>query len=84
MPDEYRERTALFRVNEIACPVLIIHGMKDDNVSFEQAILLEDALREHGKPYDTWYFPDYTHYFPPAINAKTVRDACLWMKEQTV
>ncbi|MFS0574525.1 prolyl oligopeptidase family serine peptidase [Sporosarcina sp. 179-K 3D1 HS] len=84
MPDEYRDRTALFRINEITCPILIIHGMKDDNVSFEQAILLENALREHDKLYDTWYYPEYTHFFPPAINAKTVREACLWMKNQSI
>jgi dipeptidyl aminopeptidase/acylaminoacyl peptidase len=82
MPDEYRERTALFRVNEIDAPVLIIHGMKDDNVSFEQAILLEDALRENQKVYETWYFPDYTHHIPPAMNMQLVRDLTDWMKQQ--
>lgn len=82
MPDAYRERTALFRVNEINAPILIIHGMKDENVSFEQAILLEDALREHDRKYETWYFPEYTHYFPAAQNAQTVRDLCMWMKQQ--
>lgn len=82
MPDAYRERTALFRVDEIDAPVLIIHGMKDDNVSFEQAILLEDALREKDRPYETWYFPEYTHYFPTAHNAQIVRDLCDWMRRQ--
>lgn len=82
MPDAYRERTALFRVDEIDAPVLIIHGMKDDNVSFEQAILLEDALREKEKQYETWYFPEYTHYFPTAHNAQIVRDLCDWMRQQ--
>ena len=49
LPDAYRERTALFRVDKIAAPVLIIHGMLDTNVSFQQAVLLENALREHKK-----------------------------------
>lgn len=82
MPDAYRERTALFRINEIEAPLLIIHGMKDEHVSFEQAILLENALRENDKPYYTWYFPDYTHHFPAQHNAQIVRDLCIWMKEQ--
>jgi len=80
MPEAYRERTALFRVNEIDAPILIIHGMKDENVSFEQAILLEDSLREHDKQYETWYFPDYTHHFPASENARVVREMCEWMK----
>lgn len=82
MPDEYRNRTALFRVDEITAPVLIIHGMIDENVSFQQAILLENALREHKKVYETWYFPEYTHFIPPVTNAQLVRDLCSWMRAQ--
>lgn len=82
MPEAYRERTALFRANEIEATILIIHGMKDENVSFEQAILLEDALREHNLKYETWFFPTYTHHFPAAQNAQTVRNLCDWMKRQ--
>ena len=63
-------------------PVLIIHGMLDMNVSFQQAILLENALREHNKVYETWYFPEYTHYIPPIRNAQLVRDLCGWMRSQ--
>ncbi|MBO0602980.1 S9 family peptidase [Sporosarcina sp. E16_3] len=82
MPDEYRNRTALFRVDEIDAPVLIIHGMIDENVSFQQAVLLENALREHKKVYETWYFPAYTHFIPPVMNAQLVRDLCGWMRRQ--
>ncbi len=82
MPDEYRERTALFRVEEIDVPVLIIHGMLDTNVSFQQAVLLENALREHKKMYETWYFKEYTHFIPPKMNAQLVRDLCGWMRNQ--
>ncbi len=82
-PDAYRERTALFRVNEIDASVLIIHGMKDENVSLEQSIMLEDALREADKSVETWYFPDYTHHFPAWRNAQIVRDLTAWMKSQT-
>jgi len=82
MPDEYRNRTALFRVDEIDSPILIIHGMIDENVSFQQAVLLENALREHRKVYETWYFPEYTHFIPPVMNAQLVRDLCSWMIRQ--
>lgn len=82
MPDEYRERTALFRVDDIEAPILIIHGMLDANVSFQQAVLLENALREHGNEYETWYFSEYTHFIPPVMNAQLVRDLCVWMRGQ--
>lgn len=81
-PTAYRERTALFRIGELHASVLIIHGMLDEHVSIEQATLLENALREHDKKYDTWYFPEYTHHIPPMENARIVRDLCNWMKKQ--
>lgn len=81
-PDAYRERTALFQIEDIEASVLIVHGMKDENVSFEQAIMLEDALREVNKPVETWYFPDYTHHFPSWHNAQIVRDLTKWMTNQ--
>ncbi len=81
-PDAYRERTALFRINELDASVLIIHGELDEHVSVEQARLLENALREHNKDYETWYFPEYTHYIPPVKNAEIVRNLCDWMRRQ--
>lgn len=79
-PEEYRERTALFHVDRIEAPFLLIHGRMDENVSLEQSIMLEEALKEAGKPVETWYFAEYTHHFPPAVNARIVRDLCNWMK----
>lgn len=80
--DEYRERSALFRINEIDIPVFIIHGMQDVNASFKHAVMLENALRDHGKVYETRYYPQYTHFIPPAQNAEIVRELCDWMKQQ--
>ena len=81
-PDEYLDRTALIRIKEIDAPVLIIHGMLDEHVSIEQAKLLENALRENNKVHETWYFPQYTHFIPPAMNVQIVRDLCDWMRRQ--
>jgi len=81
-PDAYRERAALFRINEVDAPVLIIHGMLDVNVPFKHALLLEDKLREHRKLYETMYFPHYTHFIPALENIKVVHSLCLWMKKQ--
>lgn len=81
-PTAYRERTALLRIEELNAPVLIIHGLRDEHVSIEQAILLENALREHHKIYETRYFSEYTHYIPPWENAQIVRDLCKWMRKQ--
>jgi dipeptidyl aminopeptidase/acylaminoacyl peptidase len=81
-PEMYELRTPLTRLSAINSPVLIIHGLKDQNVSFKHAILLEAALLDHKKEVESWYFKDLTHYFPTQINMKIVRELCKWMKQQ--
>ena len=43
-PKAYVIERLYFELNELNAPVLIIHGMLDEHVSFEQAMLLENAL----------------------------------------
>lgn len=81
-PNAYRKRTALFRINEIKAPILIIHGMKDKNVSFKHALILENKLREYKKVYEKLYYREYTHFIPSIKNAEIVRELCLWMRRQ--
>lgn len=81
-PNAYRDRTVLDRVSEITAPILIIHGMQDDNVSFEQALLLEKTLEENDNVYETLYFPKFTHFIPPIQNVQIVKELCAWMRNQ--
>lgn len=82
VPDEYDFRTPLYDLEKLESPVLIIHGRKDTNVSAEHAYRLEKRLKELNKKVETWYFDEYTHYFPPAINRQIVSDLTTWMKKQ--
>ena len=82
-PEEYQERTPLYRLNEIQAPTLIIHGELDRNVSVEHSYKLEKGLSQLDKVVETWYFPNFTHYFPPEINRKVVTNLSNWMKKQT-
>ncbi|PLT29258.1 alpha/beta hydrolase family protein [Peribacillus deserti] len=79
-PERYKFRTPLYEVEKIHCPVLIIHGEEDHNVSIEHAYRLEKRLKEVGRQAETWYFTGFTHYFPPAMNRKIVGDLTAWMK----
>lgn len=81
-PERYEWRTPLGHIEKLLSPVLIIHGVKDKNVSVEHAYSLEQTLKAHEKPVESWYFEEFTHYFPPAINRKVVSDLCKWMKKQ--
>ncbi|WP_226670292.1 alpha/beta hydrolase family protein [Metabacillus litoralis] len=81
-PKRYVWRTPLYELEKLNSPVLIIHGVKDKNVSVEHAYRLEKRLKELKKPVESWYFNDFTHYFPPHINRDTVHNLCVWMKKQ--
>jgi dipeptidyl aminopeptidase/acylaminoacyl peptidase len=81
-PERYEWRTPLGQLEKIKQPILIIHGVKDDNVSVEHAYALEKELRSLEFPVECWYFEEFTHYFPPAVNRKVVSDLSKWMKNQ--
>lgn len=82
-PERYQYRTPLYELEQLEVPVLIIHGAKDGNVSAEHSYRLEKRLKELDKPVESWYFGDYTHYFPPAVNRKVVEDVTKWMKSHS-
>ncbi|MCK9910793.1 prolyl oligopeptidase family serine peptidase, partial [Microbacteriaceae bacterium K1510] len=52
--EAYVERSPVYRMEDIGCPVLIIHGTEDQNVSVEHAYRLAEALERHQKPFDMW------------------------------
>lgn len=80
-PDRYRYRTPLFQLERLNAPTLIIHGVKDTNVSVDHAYRLEKRLNSLNKEVQSWYFESFTHYFPPAVNRKVVCDLTNWMKQ---
>jgi len=82
-PERYHKRTPLYELEKLAAPVLIIHGVNDDNVSIEHAYRLEKRLKSLGKPVESWYFDKFTHYFPPKVNRKVVCDLTKWMKNHS-
>jgi dipeptidyl aminopeptidase/acylaminoacyl peptidase len=81
-PERYEERTPLYQLEQITAPVLIIHGVKDQNVSVGHAYLLENRLKALHKSVESWYFNEYTHYFPPHVNRRVVTDLARWMKSR--
>nr|WP_263325353.1 prolyl oligopeptidase family serine peptidase [Neobacillus sp. Marseille-Q6967] len=82
-PERYEHRTPLYQLERLKAPVLIIHGVKDQNVTVQHAHRLEKRLRSLDKKVECWYFDEYTHYFPPVTNRKVVEDLTKWMKSQS-
>lgn len=80
--EAYRDRTPLYRISEIACPVLIIHGEDDENVGVEHAHRLAHALEEVGKPYEMWLEEGASHLFQGAVLESYTRRMFAWLDEQ--
>lgn len=81
-PDRYKWRTPLYELEHLQAPIMIIHGVQDQNVSIEHAYRLEKRLTELGKPVTTIYIEEFNHYFPPKSNREMVKRLTGWMKRQ--
>jgi len=63
-PAPYRTSDALGQADRIADPLLLIHGMADDNVVFENSTALMAALQGRSRPFELMVYPGATHGVP--------------------
>ena len=57
----YAASDALEEAGRIADPLLLIHGMSDDNVVFENSSELIARLQAEARPFEMMLYPGYTH-----------------------
>ncbi|WP_254606381.1 S9 family peptidase [Sphingomonas bacterium] len=57
----YDRSDALTDAAAIADPLLLIHGMSDDNVVFENSTMLAAKLQAADRPFEMMFYPGYTH-----------------------
>ena len=62
-PDGYREANILTHCASLSSPLLLIHGMADDNVLFENSTRLMSALQEQGILFEAMTYPGAKHSF---------------------
>ena len=61
VPDAYRKSDALEDAGKIRDPLLVIHGMSDDNVVFQNSTALFAKLQGEAVPFEMMVYPGYTH-----------------------
>ncbi|WP_291171779.1 S9 family peptidase [Erythrobacter sp.] len=59
--EAYEKASAIPDAAKISDPLLIIHGMADDNVVFENATEVISAMQEANVPFEMMLYPGYTH-----------------------
>lgn len=57
----YATSNALADAGKISDPLLLIHGMADDNVVFENTSMLAARLQAQAVPFEMMLYPGYTH-----------------------
>lgn len=61
VPEAYEKASAIPDARLISDPLLLIHGMADDNVVFENSSELISVLQEGNVPFEMMLYPGYTH-----------------------
>lgn len=61
VPQAYEKASAIPDATKISDPLLLIHGMADDNVIFENSSELISVLQESNTPFEMMLYPGYTH-----------------------
>jgi dipeptidyl-peptidase-4 len=60
-PSGYDDNSPTKHADKLKGHFLLIHGTGDDNVHFQNAVALEDALIDAGKQFKSFYYPDEPH-----------------------
>ena len=60
-PQVYARSDALGDAAKISDPLLLVHGMADDNVVFENSSMLIARLQAEAVPFQMMLYPGYTH-----------------------
>ena len=75
------KRDALKDIDATSPPILIIHGGQDKQVGIHQAYVLEDALKQRGTQFDTFYQLAEGHVPRPVAMRLAIQRIFNWMKE---
>ncbi len=60
-PNGYDDNSPINFAEGLSSKYLIIHGTADDNVHFQNAARMVNALVKAGKQFDSFYYPDRNH-----------------------
>jgi dipeptidyl aminopeptidase/acylaminoacyl peptidase len=62
-PEAYRRSSPIHFSGLLKNPFLIVHGIVDNNVMFQDAVQLSEKLIQEGKDFSEIYYPEESHLF---------------------
>ncbi|MCK5462361.1 MAG: prolyl oligopeptidase family serine peptidase, partial [Bacteroidales bacterium] len=60
-PDGYDLNSPVYYADKLKGKFLLIHGMADDNVHFQNSVDFAEALIQAGIKFDMMFYPDQSH-----------------------
>ena len=60
-PESYRSSAAVADASKIRDPLLLIHGMADDNVFLTNSTMAAAEMQKTKTPFEMMFYPGYTH-----------------------
>lgn len=82
--DAYARASVLPRLKNVKRPLLILHGMADDNVTFDNSTSAFDALQAASIPFETMVYPGQKHGIREKARAKHVQLTILNFFDRTL
>ena len=59
--DGYKDNSPIYFADQLKGNYLLVHGMGDDNVHFQNSVEMANALISANKQFDTYYYPNRNH-----------------------
>jgi len=81
-PDAYRLSNVLTYASLLQRPLLILHGLTDDNVYFENTVKFTQALITAGKPYQLVLLPGTHQLSDPVLRARVDEIRAAFLKDK--
>jgi len=60
-PEGYKDNSPVYFTDQLKGNYLLIHGLADDNVHFQNSVEMVNALIKSGKQFDTHFYPNKNH-----------------------
>jgi dipeptidyl aminopeptidase/acylaminoacyl peptidase len=71
-PEAYRSSSPIYFSQNLKNHLLMLHGMSDENVLFQDFVQLSEKLVHEGKRFDTFFYPEENHLY---YRDESLRDA---------
>ena len=71
-PEAYQRSSPIHFSNQLQNRLLLLHGIVDDNVLFQEAVQLSEKLIHEGKQFEEAFYPEENHGY---VRDETLQDA---------